>query len=77
MNIKEVRELLDKYNLNAKKGFGQNFLIDDNILKKIAFSLDDKDYQAVIEVGPGLGSLTRYFRCIFFAYIKTSTYIIN
>ena len=60
MNIKEVRELLDKYNLNAKKGFGQNFLIDDNILKKIAFSLDDKDYQAVIEVGPGLGSLTRY-----------------
>ena len=60
MNIKEVRELLDKYNLNAKKGFGQNFLIDDNILKKIAFSLNDKDYQAVIEVGPGLGSLTRY-----------------
>ena len=60
MNIKEVRELLDKYNLNAKKGFGQNFLIDDNILKKIASSLDNKDYQAVIEVGPGLGSLTRY-----------------
>ena len=60
MNIKEVKELLDKYNLNAKKGFGQNFLIDDNILKKIASSLDNKDYQAVIEVGPGLGSLTRY-----------------
>lgn len=60
MNIKEVKELLDKYNLNAKKGFGQNFLIDDNILKKIASSLDEKDYQAVIEVGPGLGSLTRY-----------------
>lgn len=60
MNIKEVKELLDKYNLNAKKGFGQNFLIDDNILKKIASSLDEKDYQGVIEVGPGLGSLTRY-----------------
>ena len=60
MNIKEVKELLDKYNLNAKKGFGQNFLIDDNILKKIASSLDGKGYQAVIEVGPGLGSLTRY-----------------
>lgn len=60
MNIKEVKELLDKYNLNAKKGFGQNFLIDDNILKKIASSIDEKDYQAVIEVGPGLGSLTRY-----------------
>ena len=34
MNIKEVKSLLDKYNLNAKKGFGQNFLVDDNILKK-------------------------------------------
>ncbi len=60
MNIKEVKQLLEKYNLNAKKGFGQNFLIDDNILKKIASSLEDKNYQAVIEVGPGLGSLTRY-----------------
>ena len=60
MNIKEVKELLDKYNLNAKKGFGQNFLVDDNILKKIAYSLKDKNYKGVIEVGPGLGSLTRY-----------------
>ncbi len=60
MNIREVKELLDRYGLNAKKGFGQNFLIDDNILKKIAFSLKDKAYHSVIEVGPGLGSLTRY-----------------
>ncbi len=60
MNIKEVKSLLDKYNLNAKKGFGQNFLVDDNILKKIAYSLCDRNYKGVIEVGPGLGSLTRY-----------------
>ncbi len=60
MNIKEVKGLLEKYNLNAKKGFGQNFLVDDNILKKIAYSLNDKGYKGVIEVGPGLGSLTRY-----------------
>ena len=60
MNIKEVRNLLEKYNLNAKKNFGQNFLVDDNILKKIAFSLKDKSYSGVIEIGPGLGSLTRY-----------------
>jgi 16S rRNA (adenine1518-N6/adenine1519-N6)-dimethyltransferase len=60
MNIKEVKNLLDKYNLNAKKGFGQNFLVDDNILKKIAYSLNEKNYSGVIEVGPGLGSLTRY-----------------
>ncbi len=60
MNIKEVKGLLEKYNLNAKKGYGQNFLVDDNILKKIAYSLNDKNYKGVIEVGPGLGSLTRY-----------------
>ena len=60
MNIKEVKGLLEKYNLSAKKGFGQNFLVDDNILKKIAFALNDKNYKGVIEVGPGLGSLTRY-----------------
>lgn len=60
MNIKEVKDLLERYNLNAKKGFGQNFLVDDNILKKIASALKDKDYSGVIEVGPGLGSLTRY-----------------
>ena len=60
MNIKEVKQLLEKYNLNAKKGFGQNFLVDDNILKKIASSLKDKNYNSVIEIGPGLGSLTRY-----------------
>ncbi len=60
MNIKEVKALLDKYNLNAKKNFGQNFLVDDNILKKIATALKGKGYKSVIEVGPGLGSLTRY-----------------
>lgn len=60
MNIKEVKSLLDKYNLNAKKNFGQNFLVDDNILKKIAYSLNEKKYSGVIEIGPGLGSLTRY-----------------
>lgn len=60
MNIKEVKDLLERYNLNAKKGFGQNFLVDDNILKKIASSLKDKNYEGVIEIGPGLGSLTRY-----------------
>ena len=60
MNIKEVKQLLEKYNLNAKKGFGQNFLIDDNILIKIASAVKDKNYNNVIEIGPGLGSLTRY-----------------
>ena len=58
MNLKEIKTLLNKYDANALKKFGQNFLIDDNILNIIAGSLDNK-YGAVIEIGPGLGSLTR------------------
>ena len=58
MNLKEVKELLNKYDANALKKYGQNFLIDDNILNTISNSLDN-DLGAVIEIGPGLGSLTR------------------
>jgi 16S rRNA (adenine1518-N6/adenine1519-N6)-dimethyltransferase len=33
--IKRTNEILNKYNLRAKKSFGQNFLVDENILRKI------------------------------------------
>ena len=59
MNLKEVKQLLEKYNAGALKKYGQNFLIDDHILKTIASSLGE-DNQYVIEIGPGLGSLTRF-----------------
>lgn len=58
MNLTEIKTLLNKYDANALKKFGQNFLIDDNILNTISCSLDNA-YGAVIEIGPGLGSLTR------------------
>ena len=58
MNLKEIKELLQKYDANALKKYGQNFLIDDNILNIIANSLENKP-GLVIEIGPGLGSLTR------------------
>ena len=58
MNLTEIKELLSKYDANALKKYGQNFLIDDNILNIIAGSLENT-YGAVIEIGPGLGSLTR------------------
>ena len=59
MNLKEVKEILEKYNAGALKKYGQNFLIDDNVLNIIASSLG-KDNKYVIEIGPGLGSLTRF-----------------
>lgn len=54
---KQVNELFDKYNVGPSKRFGQNFLIDGNIITKIieAAEIDNKD---VVEIGPGLGSLT-------------------
>ncbi len=58
MNLTEIKTLLNKYDANALKKFGQNFLIDDNILNTISCSLDNA-HGAVIEIGPGLGSLTR------------------
>ena len=58
MNLTEIRKLLEKYDASALKKYGQNFLIDDNILNTIADSLDNESTN-VIEIGPGLGSLTR------------------
>lgn len=54
-----TKHLLDKYNLRAKKGLGQNFLIEPGIIDKIVHvaNIDKKDI--VLEVGPGLGSLTQ------------------
>jgi len=55
----EVRTLLRKYNIRPNKRLGQNFLIDGNIQRKIidAISLGKED--AVLEIGPGLGALTK------------------
>ena len=58
MNLSEIKDLLNKYDANALKKYGQNFLIDDNVLNIIAGSLDNNN-GCVIEIGPGLGSLTR------------------
>ena len=51
-------EILNRYGLFAKKKFGQNFLIDNNIVKKIVSTANiDKD-TGVIEIGPGIGAMT-------------------
>lgn len=54
----EFKEKMEKYNFNLKKMFGQNFIIDENIINNIINSAEiDKD-TLVIEIGPGAGSLT-------------------
>ena len=47
-------------NVKAKKHLGQHFLKDESIAKQIADSIEAKDYNEVLEIGPGMGVLTKY-----------------
>jgi 16S rRNA (adenine1518-N6/adenine1519-N6)-dimethyltransferase len=55
-----IRALLRQVNLRPSKGLGQNFLVDQSALKQIVAAADLGPADAVLEIGPGLGSLTRY-----------------
>jgi 16S rRNA (adenine1518-N6/adenine1519-N6)-dimethyltransferase len=54
-----LRDVIDRYGLDAKKSLGQNFLLDLNLTRKIARLAGDLRGQTVVEVGPGPGGLTR------------------
>ena len=54
------KKLLEKYHLRPHKGLGQNFLSDDTVLSGIADAAGIPEHAAALEVGPGLGSLTRH-----------------
>lgn len=56
----ETRRILRKYNLSAKKKYGQNFLIDSGVLEGIIGAADVKKDDFVLEIGPGIGTLTQY-----------------
>ena len=53
-------EILKKYNFNFQKRFGQNFLIDSHILEKIVESAEITKEDCVLEIGPGIGTMTQY-----------------
>ena len=55
---KKMNELLSDNNFNLKKKFGQNFIIDENIIDSIIDKSKIGDDTLVIEIGPGAGSLT-------------------
>ena len=58
-DISVIKKICAKYGFKFKKGFGQNFLCDEEIVQSIIFSSNiDKDTD-VIEIGPGFGSLTQ------------------
>jgi 16S rRNA (adenine1518-N6/adenine1519-N6)-dimethyltransferase len=55
----DVRRLLREFNLQPKKGLGQNFLVSEGALRRIVAAADLEPGDVVLEVGPGLGTLTR------------------
>ncbi|MCQ2080860.1 MAG: 16S rRNA (adenine(1518)-N(6)/adenine(1519)-N(6))-dimethyltransferase RsmA [Lachnospiraceae bacterium] len=59
-SIKGTVEILDKYRFNFQKRFGQNFLIDAHILDKIVTGADVNENDCVLEIGPGIGTMTQY-----------------
>ena len=58
--LKKTKMILNKYDIKANKRFGQNFLIDDNILENIFDVSNISKSDLVIEIVPGLGNLTEY-----------------
>jgi 16S rRNA (adenine1518-N6/adenine1519-N6)-dimethyltransferase len=56
---KETFRILNEYNLIAKKGYGQNFLINHETIKRIVDGCQIREKTLVIEIGPGLGALTQ------------------
>lgn len=57
--ISTTKYILEKYQLNALKKYGQNFLIDKQVVEKIVACAHIDQQTAVIEVGPGIGALTQ------------------
>jgi 16S rRNA (adenine1518-N6/adenine1519-N6)-dimethyltransferase len=56
---KVLKELLARHGFTFSKSLGQNFLIDENILHKIVQGAEITDKDRVLEIGPGVGTLTR------------------
>ena len=53
-------EILQKYDFSFQKKFGQNFLIDTHVLDKIIRAADINKEDMVLEIGPGIGTMTQY-----------------
>ena len=58
MRLEEIKRLLKKYNIRPSRRLGQNFLVDEKIFSKIIETANLSENDVVLEVGPGIGSLT-------------------
>lgn len=58
MNVKDINNFLQTKNFAASKKMGQNFLINNNIKKRIVYSANIQPKEVVLEIGPGAGAIT-------------------
>ena len=59
-NPQKTIEIIKKYNFNFQKKFGQNFLVDAHVLNKIIAGANVNKDDCVLEIGPGIGTMTQY-----------------
>ena len=59
-NPSKTSEILRKFGISAQKRYGQNFLVDSNILEKIVNAAGITGEDTVLEIGPGIGTLTQH-----------------
>ena len=62
-NPKRTIEVLQKYDFVFQKKFGQNFLIDTHVLDKIISAAEITKDDFLLEIGPGIGTMTQYLAC--------------
>ena len=58
-DIKTIKQIMAMFSLNFRKEFGQNFLTDNTVVEDIADNCCDDADSTILEIGPGIGSLTR------------------
>ena len=59
-NPKNTIQVIQKYNFDFQKRFGQNFLIDEHVIEKIMKAADLTEEDCILEIGPGIGTMTQY-----------------
>ena len=60
INRQNISEIVNKADLKPDKDYGQNFLVEPQICERIVNALDIEENDTIIEVGPGLGSMTHF-----------------
>ena len=60
MRVNDIKEILRRYHIAPFKSRGQHFLVDEQAIDKVIHSVNPQKYDTIVEIGPGLGALTRH-----------------